>query len=70
MLGLRVDERQKIKSHLGTWHTKKDNHNILYVALCSSNYPERHIYAAFNQLKDFLRILGDDFESEADVSYL
>lgn len=39
LLGLRVDERQKIKSHLGSWHTKKDAHNIIYIALCSSNYP-------------------------------
>jgi hypothetical protein len=61
LLGLRVDERQKIKSHLGSWHTKKDAHNIIYIALCSSNYPERHIYSAFNQLKDHLSMLGTTF---------
>jgi hypothetical protein len=70
LLGLRVDERQKIKSHLGSWHTKKDNHNVIYIALCSSNYPERHIYSAFNQLREHLLMLGNAFEEEPDVKML
>ena len=40
---------------------------MLYFALCSPNYPERHIYAAINQLRDHLTKLGD-YETEPDVS--
>lgn len=29
------------------------------MALCSANYPERHIYAAINQVRDHLAKLGD-----------
>jgi len=39
---------------------------MLYMALCSPNYPERHIYAAINQLRDHLNKLGD-YETEPDV---
>ena len=39
---------------------------MLYMALCSPNYPERHIYAAINQLRDHLSKLGD-YETEPDV---
>lgn len=65
-LDIRVDERQKIKSAHGCWYCKKDNKEIVYMVLCSSNYPERHIYAAINQLRDHLQKLGE-YETEPDV---
>lgn len=39
---------------------------MLYFALCSPNYPERHIYSAINQIRDHLTKLGD-YETEPDV---
>lgn len=32
---------------------------MIYMTLCSANYPERHIYAAINQVRDHLAKLGD-----------
>lgn len=58
-----------MKSELGCWHCKKDARGMLYLSLCSPNYPERHIYAAINQLRDHLNKLGD-YETEPDVPLL
>lgn len=64
---MRVDERQKIKSANGTWSCKKDAKEMIYIVLCSPNYPERHIFGAINALRDHLQKLGD-YNTEPDVS--
>jgi hypothetical protein len=58
-LEIRVDERQKIKSGYGCWYCKKDHKGIIYLALCSPNYPERHIYGAINLLREHLQKIGE-----------
>jgi hypothetical protein len=50
-LNLRPEERQKFNTKRGCWFCKKDNKDIIYVILCSTNYPERHAFAAINLLK-------------------
>ena len=66
---MRPEERQKINTTNGCWYCKKDAKEIIYFALCSTNYPERHIMAAINQLRDHLQKLGD-YETEPDVNYI
>ena len=53
------DERQRIKSEYGLWFCKKDVKGFYYFALCVQNYPERHIYAAINLVREHLDKLGD-----------
>ena len=65
-LNIRPEERQKINTGNGCWYCKKDSKGIVYFVLCSTNYPERHIMAAINSLRDHLGKLGD-YESEPDV---
>lgn len=38
-LNLRPEERQKFNTKKGCWFCKKDNKDIIYVVLCSTNYP-------------------------------
>lgn len=66
-LALKNEERQRIKSEFGVWFCKKDDKGFFYFAHCIDNYPERHIYAAINELRQHLATIGD-YPSEPDVA--
>lgn len=65
-LQLKKDERQRIASEYGVWFGKKDEKGFYYFALCTSNYPERHIFACINEVKLHLATIGD-YSTEPDV---
>jgi hypothetical protein len=65
-LELKNDQRQRIFTDNGVWFCKKDDKGIFYFALCTKNYPERHIYAAFSALGAHLAKIGD-YSSEPEV---
>jgi hypothetical protein len=66
-LALSANERQKISSAFGIWFCIRDQQGIIYFVLCTSNYPERHIYGAIEKLKVHFQQLGD-YSTESDVS--
>jgi vesicle-associated membrane protein 7 len=48
-LDLKPEERQKCKSPNGAWFVRVDSNQVAYLALCSVDYPERHVYKMIDE---------------------
>lgn len=48
-LDLKPEERQKIKSPNGAWFVRVDSNQVAYLALCTADYPERHVYKMIDE---------------------
>mmetsp|Transcript_24027 Transcript_24027/g.21056 ORF Transcript_24027/g.21056 Transcript_24027/m.21056 type:complete len:108 (-) Transcript_24027:18-341(-) len=56
---LEADERQQCHSPNGCWFCQMDKENVVYLALCSKEYPERIAYQMIEKIQNQVEEIPD-----------
>jgi hypothetical protein len=65
-LELKADERQKCKTPNGAWFVKVDKNQIISLALCTVDYPERHAYRLIEEAQKEIEQVPNYYQASPD----